>query len=286
MSKNGNTTRDQLTPEERKQAIERAAQGIEEIVAESGIEALATMAPLQQTIMLAKGINGMRQILTDGVVREYFMPLQGSPLGFVTDKDRDGGYPLEVVREVVIEGLLRGFRPVGNELNVIAGRFYGAKAGFQRIVYEFPGVTDLQYDLSVPHNVADKGALVGFYARWYFHGELQEMHGVPAGDGNPIDTRIAVKVNSGMGPDAILGKATRKLFARIYQRLTGCSRDVVEMDPDDYVDAKASGPSRVTAAPQGRRMSLKSAPAAEEPTESAAQLPANEPPPDPDNDGR
>jgi hypothetical protein len=281
MAQKNGTTRDQLTPEERKLAIERAARGIEDIVSESGVAALSNMAPLQQTIMLAKGINGMREVLTDGVVKEYFMPLQGSPLGFVTDKDKDGGYSLEVVREVVIEALLRGFRPVGNELNIIAGRFYGAKAGFERIVYEYPGLRGFDYVLGVPRIVGEKGALLEATATWELHGQKQQLACLEKNE-DGIDTRIAVKVNAGMGPDAILGKATRKLFARVYRKLTGCSRDIVDMDPSDYVDASASGSNPVVEAPQGRRMSLRGK------IEEAGLLdePTNDSPPDPENDGR
>ena len=68
-----------------------------------------------------------------------------------------------------------------------------------------------------------------------------------------------MRVNSGMGPDAILGKATRKLYARIYAILTGCSKDAVEGDPDDarrsIITEGTTEP--ISAAPEGRRVSLR-----------------------------
>ena len=272
------------TPEERQQAIQRASDDMEQVVAECGIVALSQVSsPLLQTIKLADGMSRMRALMPQSVVERYFMPLQGTPLGFVTDKDKDGGYGWEVVRDVVVEGLMRGFRPIGNEINIIAGRFYGAKAGFERIVREFPGVHDFQFVLGVPTLVGNGGALVEFDATWIYHGERQEMTGRAAGEGT-IDTRISVRVNGGMGPDAILGKATRKLCARVYQRLTGCSRDIVEMDPSDYVDAGNAGTAKLSGQPEGRRMKLGAAPLAQPASEPHNDAPA-EPMRDPGEEG-
>jgi hypothetical protein len=183
------------------------------------------------------------------------MPLQGSKLGFVTDKDAGGGYPAEVVREVIIEALLRGFRPVGNEFNIIAGQFYGAKNGFERIVREWPGLTNLRIDLGVPHLVAEKGALVPCEARWRLDGRDMKVECRPAaGDG--FDTRIPVKVNGGMGPDAILGKATRKLYARVYQVLTGCASDIVDADGDVLTVPGQSLPAPAEPTKDGQRIKM------------------------------
>ena len=245
---------DTRTKEEKAIAIREASQSLEQIIAESGIVALREQPPLMQAISLALGMSKMRNLLTDDVCTKFFMPLQGSPLGFVTDKDTSGGYRVDVVREVVTEALLRGFRPIGNEFNIIAGRFYGAKNGFERIVHEYPGVTDVQIDLGVPQLQGDKGALVPCFARWFFRGEQQEIRCSTPEKPGDIDTRIPVKVNGGMGSDAILGKATRKLYARIYQRLTGCSRDVVDNDPSDVV--QTSGAPVPPPEQDGRRIRL------------------------------
>lgn len=227
---------------------------IERVIEESGVVALRDQPPLMQAITLARGMQEMRSILTEDACNKYFMPLQGSTLGFITDKDQGGGYPVAVVREVVTEALLRGFRPIGNEFNIISGRFYGAKHGFERIVHEYPGVSSVEIDMGVPHLAGDKGALVPCEARWLFHGEVQSLRCASAEKPGDIDTRIAVKVNGGMGPDAIVGKATRKLYARVYQRLTGCSRDIVEADPSDVV--QTTGAPVPSASDDGRRIKL------------------------------
>jgi hypothetical protein len=247
---------DTRTPEEKQAAIVKASTDLETIITECGVTALAKQPPLLQTINLARGMQQMRALLKQSVVEAYFMPLQGSPLGFVTDKDANGGYTWEVVRDVVVEALLRGFRPIGNEFNIISGRFYGAKSGFERIVREFPGVSRVQYDLGVP-TVSDKGALVPFVIRWTYDGREMELRGSAPTKEGEFDTRIPVKVNGGMGADAILGKATRKMMARVYQRLTGCAADIVEAEPGDGPAVIDVLPAPAPAAQDGRRISLK-----------------------------
>ncbi len=239
----------------REVAIQKATEDIESVVAQCNVMALREKPALMQAIELAQGMAKLREILPKGVVERYFMPLQGSKLGFITDKDKDGGYPWEVVRDVLIEGLLRGFRPVGNEINIIAGGFYGAKNGFERIVREWPGLTNIRIDLGVPHLVADKGALVPCEARWRIDGRDMSLECRPP-TADDFDTRIPVKVNGGMGPDAILGKATRKLYARVYQVLTGCANDIVDAEGETITVPGQSLPAPADPAKDGQRIKM------------------------------
>lgn len=240
--------------QEKQEAIQKATTSIETIVNECSVLALRDQPVLTQAIRMARGMKALRGILTQSAIELDFMPLQGSPLGFLTDKDQSGGYSWEVVRDVLIEGLLRGFRPIGNEFNIIAGRFYGAKNGFERVVREYPGVSEMRANMGVPTLVGDKGALVPCEARWRFQGKEMDLVCSPAKDGD-FDNRIPVKVNSGMVPDAILGKATRKLYARVYQRLTGCSSDVVDGETNEIMPAE-SLPAPAEAARDGQRIRL------------------------------
>jgi hypothetical protein len=137
------------------------------------------------------------------------MPLQGSSLGFRTDKDSQGGYPEAVVIECATEALLRGLRLTGNEWNIIGGRCYVAQAGCARLVSTYPGLTDLEHAPGVPV-MGNGGAIVEYTMRW-------KLDGVAMG----MTRRIPVRVNGGMGMDAVLGKAKRKMLAAVYERLTG-----------------------------------------------------------------
>ena len=257
-------------------AIEKASTDIEQIVKECGILALRDQPVLIQTITLARGIRALQGVLKQGAVETYFLPLQNSSLGFLTDKP--DGYSWEVVRDCVIEAMLRGFRPIGNEMNIIAGRFYGAKNGFERVVREWDGLSNLEFDLGVPVLAGDKGALVSFRARWALDGEVMELLGAPPREGEFMDSRIPVKVNSGMGPDAILGKATRKMFARIYNRITGVKVIEGEGEPGEGEMPPRVLPAVAEPAQDGKRISMKGSKNGTEAPAAAADPRAQEEP--------
>jgi hypothetical protein len=268
------TQTDDKPKTEKQVAIEKSSMTIEMAIRECGVMAVREQPPFMQAIRMAYGIKTIKEALPDQFIRDNFMPLQNSALGFLTDAKE--GYAIDVVRDVLCEALLRGFMPVGNEFNIIAGRFYGAKNGFERIVREFPGMRDLWFELGVPHMAGDKGALVPVVARWHFEGVADELLCVDKTKDGGIDARIPVRVNSGMGADGILGKATRKMYARIYQRLTGCASDVVDQDPDAIPTTALPAPAEP--AKDGKRIKLngdkKNGEAAPEPAASPPQTEA------------
>lgn len=273
------------------EAIQKAAQAIELAIGECGVEAISKLPTFIQAVQMANGISALRAALTDSFVQTTLMPLQGTKLGFLTDKDKDGGYGLNVVRDCCIEAMLRGFSVVGNEFNIIAAGFYGAKAGWERKVGEFPGLTDLVMQPGVPQTMGDKGALVPYVASWRLGGKEMILRCIQEKDGT--DLRIPVKVNAGMGADAIIGKATRKILFRIYQRINGSSFGAVdgEVGDDSITTTGEPAPSPVPeGTPEGRRIKLngKKPAAAAPPTETAPQAapPAAQQQVSPENDGR
>lgn len=258
----------------KQEAVQKACDDIEMAIRECGVLALKDQPAFMQAIRMAYGIRTIRNALTEAFVKENFMPLQGTKLGFLTDKDKEGGYSWDVVRDVLCEAMLRGFRPVNNEFNIIAGQFYGAKNGFERNVLEYPGLQDFEMDLGVPQLAGDKGALVPCEAHWYLAGVQMKLLCHPGKDGE-IDKRIPVKVNGGMGADGILGKATRKLYARVYQRLTGCSNEIVDAEPDAIPTTALPAPAEPEK--DGRRIKLggdkKNGEAAPDPVPAATPQP-------------
>src|ERR1035437_2247928 len=112
----------------------------------------------EKALVVAQSIGELRGALTDEVMRPI-MELMNTSLGFMTDQDpkrpsasnpQPKPYSIEIVRDCFIEGRLRGFYPVNNEMNIIAGRFYGALAGFERIVRNHPRVTNFKDSYEVP----------------------------------------------------------------------------------------------------------------------------------------
>jgi len=247
-----------------KASLDQIVANVETAAEQYGLSTIRAEKGLVQAIKMSQGLQLLRETLTNDFMEQYIMPLQSTPLGFKTDKDNPPenagphwkpGYELEVVRECLVEATIRGLRPVGNEFNIIAKSCYAAKNGLERLVREFPGISDLQYEAGVPViNLEKQGAVVPFYAAWKLNGTLDAIRCEYTQDkdtGNTVDTRIAVKVNRGMGPDAVIGKATRKMFARILTKLTGTTipegdvGDDIPTTGEDITD-KPSGAAKAT----------------------------------------
>lgn len=194
---------------------------------------------------LAAAIRALHQAITDNMM-EDIMHLQGTGLGFLTDKDtgKPPGYPVEDVKLVAIEAALMGAHWVGNEFNIISCRPYLTKNFYTRTLREFPGLTDLRLSPGVPTLVGDKGALVPYIATWKVNGREMRIERLlkRLDDKSELDERIPIKVNSGMGADAILGKAERKIKAQIYNLLTGSN--LSDGDVED-IDLAAGGTAPV-----------------------------------------
>ena len=193
---------------------------IEGIVGECGLDVLRDENQLVRTMKLAAGIGVLRKLITNEMMQDVMM-LQGTSLGFRTDKDSAGGYPVNVVKDCMIETVLKGGNMVGNEMNIISARGYFTKEFYTRKLREFPGLTDLVLSPSVPV-LRDTKAYVSYSATWKLNGRADRLDRIVRKvDGVDVDSRIPVKVNSGMGDDAILGKAERKMRKAIYDYLTG-----------------------------------------------------------------
>lgn len=249
------------------QAIEKASHEIQLALSECGVEAISKLPMFMQAVKMAQGIAAMRAALNDQFVQTVLMPLMGTKLGFLTDLDHDKDgrrYGLNVVRDCCIEAMLRGFNVVGNEFNIIAGGFYGAKAGWYRKVTEFAGLTHLVLTPGVPSfNEDQTGALVSYSASWRLDGKPMGIECQRSKEGdNVVDLRIPVRLNKGMGVDAALGKAERKLLFRIYRQVAGTTWGAGEGDADDAITTTGEvsalpAPTVVPeGTPEGRRISL------------------------------
>lgn len=172
--------------------------------------------------MVARAMEEIKTLLTP----EYMKPimnLQGNRLGFRTDKDKNGGYPMETVKNCIIEATLMGLQVCGNQFNIIAGNTYATKEGLGYLLNNFPG---LKYDLvcSLPKVNADKtGAAVDVSINYSLNGGPTNSKVIP----------IAIKMDSYTSVDAIIGKATRKGRKWLYDTITGS--EIPEGDVTDAV---------------------------------------------------
>ena len=154
--------------------IRVAMTSVQEVATQYGLVAIHDHNPGEKTLMLAEGLRRVRELLTPQVMAPI-MALQCSTLGFLTDKDISGGYTVDVVKGVATEAFLRGFRMVGNEVNIIAGRFYAARNGCKRLVLEWPGLTEFDMQLSYPQQ-RDGKTVVDMIAAWKLDGKIGRAH--------------------------------------------------------------------------------------------------------------
>ena len=197
---------------------------------------LMALRMVERAARMATAIARLRELITPSMV-DSVMALQNTALGFLTDKE--AGYDAQTVRDCLIEALLRGASWVGGEFCIIAGRCYLTRAYFARAVREWPGLTNLELLPGVPTMAGEGGALVPYRARWKLNGQQHELARVRLGPDE--DYRVPVRMNRGMGVDAAIGKATRKVLAMIYERLLGGVWVVPEGEPDDLPAPAAGG---------------------------------------------
>lgn len=208
-----------------------AAAALAKLMESFGPGALAKLDGITRAFKLAEGVKQVHALVKAHV--DKIMPLQGSALGFRTDKDKDGGYAPAVVSECATEALLRGLRLTGNEWNIIGGRCYAAQAGCARLVAELDGLTDLEHSPCVPV-MKEGGAIVEYLMTW-------RMNDKPMS----LTRKIPIRVNAGMGADAILGKAKRKMLAAVYERVTGSVLSDGDTDDPPMLAPAPSKPSQL-----------------------------------------
>ncbi len=171
------------------------------------------------------------------LVPEYMKPimqLQGNKLGFKTDMDKKGGYPMDVVRNCLIEAILLGLQPYNNQFNIIAGNMYPTKEGLGFLLNNFKG---LEYSIvcGLPKVNSEKtSASVEVEISW----EIK-------GNSNKKVIPIAIKMDSYTGVDAIIGKATRKARAWLLSNITG-----MEITDGDVSDVESLNKPQKTLALQ------------------------------------
>jgi hypothetical protein len=231
---------------------------------------------MRKALMLADMVK-----MSQAVVRKHmptFMALQNNAVGFMTDKC----YTQSELEGPLTECLVRGLAPVMNQVNIIGGRLYIAVAGCEALfdnnsdwisppkvhlgsvqIVKEPDEIMLPKEKWVEKSFGNKTwiqktrklkgqARVEATAECIVRSDVGATRTVTVefldfsslGDKKGIDERIVIGVNEGMGEDAILGKARRRVLSRLFAAATGDrSWDWGDDDPDATIDA---APSSVT----------------------------------------
>jgi len=187
---------------------------------------LAIVKKLDESIQLGRDANTLQgfdrayklaeasENLTEALTSTYMKPimhLQGNKLGFLTDRDRQSGYDEKTVKKCLIEAVLTGVQVVGNHFNIISSNCYITKEGFGYILKNTPG---LAYEIipQLPRIPSDrKSAAIKMDITWTIQG----------GKRHKREIDFPIKMNEYMGTDAVIGKATRKARAWLYNTISG-----------------------------------------------------------------
>jgi hypothetical protein len=192
--------------------------------------------------VLACSLIDLRQ-----AVKQYLpvlKQLQGSKLGFLTDRDPgkdwkgEGPYPEQVIVECAIEAVVCGARWTGNEFNILAGGCYLTKNFWSRKLKEVQGLTDLDLNPGIPELVNGK-AIVQFDATWKLDGKFQRL-----------SRRFSILLRKNQTDDATIGKAEARMLKAVFKKVTG----------SEVTDGDEPGVAELpSAAPEGARPAIAAA---------------------------
>lgn len=205
-------------PQEKIEAIETFAR-------DNNLAVLSQHSQIQASIAMSEAIEQMEHMITDEMV-DKIKRLEGTKLGFRTDRDDKGGYRPDVIKKVWIEASLKGLYMTGNQVNIIANNLYVTKEGYEFLLgpSRMPDLKQLKMTPGIPEYLSDDIALVPYTASWVYKGEADEI----------VDHKIPIRANKSMGYDALLGKAKRKMMALIHSRITGTSYGEGDVDDPPY----------------------------------------------------
>lgn len=192
---------------------------------------------------VAAAVDALRSYLDQPEIKARIMGLMNTPIGFRTDRDpkikkwsqREGketsltAYSYDIVKDCVVEALLRGLGLVGNQFNIIAERFYCTKEGFEHLIKKLEFVTDFRPVIGIPAQKPG-GAIIECSATWLQNGKPQSAAAT-------IPVKGDEKYSSA---DQYIGKATRKFLKRCYEMMSGNS--ISDGDAEDSIQAVSVEP--------------------------------------------
>ncbi len=206
---------------DKRQRCEELADKLDALAKETML-AITESSGFRQAFALGLAINELRAAL-DSRVMQSLSKLQNTKLGFLTDSK--GGYPVEIVRDCIIHAASLGLYPTGNQFNIIGGNMYVTKEGVTRLLQNLPKLSRLKIITrikEVREGLPARRKDGSTYAREEAVTEavITCMYGE-----EPINETLefVIRVNAGMGADAVLGKCERKAKGWLYNYLTGFS---------------------------------------------------------------
>lgn len=185
-------------------------------------------------------IKLLREAMTDEVMKEVFLPLMNTKVGFLTDRtgkpNRAGNvkplYSVNIVRDAIIDAVSIGLLPTGNQLNIIAERMYPTKEGYTYLLKKL----GCKYFINIGTPVINENtADINCKINYEFNGEKNNFLIV-----------ANVKKDAYSSFDQLKGKAERRAKKALYEFLTGCdfgdadetSSTTIDVTSRNVVDAE------------------------------------------------
>jgi len=193
------------------------------------------MNNIENSLVVANAIGFMQEALTPEIMAPI-MNLQGSKLGFKTDRDlvknnntgkyeKGPGYPLDVVKNCFIEMSLIGLLPTGNMWNIIGGNSYVTKEGGTHLLKKPMNFKQAISFTDVQQSEDKMTANVKAFIKWTFNGESNEE-----------EVNFPVKSDKYTTFDALIGKADRKAKMWLYNKISGLNIADGDVEDVKYID--------------------------------------------------
>lgn len=187
----------------------------------------------QKAFVMSSAVNIIKEQLSDEYM-EPIMSLQGSSLGFKTDMDtikkqvngkwvteKGPGYPMEIIRECLIEGIFLGLEVTGNQFNIIGGNMYPTREGFGALLDKMKGLKKNFEYKNIQQPAGQKVAYVTVSITWQFDGDTPKKQVI----------EFPIKSNDYTSYDALIGKAERKAKRWLFNTIKGT--DISDGDVND-----------------------------------------------------
>lgn len=197
---------------------------------------LAESEDFFKPIVMAMAIKDLREALTPEAMSAV-KELAGTSLGFMTDKQGDKQYDVATIRECVVEAMIRGVGVVGNQFNIIAGRFYMARNGWEAKLRK-AGCTQIVPTVGKPEDTREGKANDRGFAKFTATFGAQatcikggQRYSVSACLSDGIDGRIEASAFGKDMSDCLPGMKG-KVEARILKKLYCLACDAIEADDE------------------------------------------------------
>lgn len=181
-------------------------------------------------------VKSLRELLTDEVMKEVFMPLMNTKIGFLTDRNgrpSSNGqaakplYSIDVVRDCIIDCAAYGLLPTFNQFNIIAEKMYPTKEGFTALLKKLK----VKYILNFGPDTSSadaKFAEISVKINYQYNGEQK-----------PFSMMAVVPKTAYSSYDQLKGKAERRAKKMLYEYITGL--DLGENDGDSISSSEEVG---------------------------------------------